>query len=244
MNSQMKEITSSSNAVFRSLKLLLTSKGIRQEKSFLVMGKKLVLEAISEQPENIVSELVSPQMTPLTQKTLRLASPLFQELDTLGTHYNLLVLRLPELPVLTDLPPVKGRELILPLGDPSNIGAVLRSASAFGVTHVYLTQESALPYLPRGVRASAGSLFHVPMSYVPSLSALSFSASDYALDLGGEDLANFISPPQYRLLIGEEGQGIPSNFHGKRLTIKTSNVESLNATVAASLALWKLSSLK
>jgi hypothetical protein len=50
MNSQMKEITSSSNAVFRSLKLLLTSKGIRQEKSFLVMvaysGVGLVLGAL------------------------------------------------------------------------------------------------------------------------------------------------------------------------------------------------------
>lgn len=236
----MKKITSSTNPIFRELKSLHTKKGITQEKGFILSGKKLVLEILEGHQQEIVCEIISDGMNPLTKKAISFSPSLFNELDLLGTHYNLIVLRLPQLEHLEELPPVQGRELILPLGDPSNLGAVIRSAVAFGIDRIFLTAESASPFLPKAVRASAGAVLKAQMMTVPSLRSLNFTNNDYALDLNGQDLTKINQPQHFRLLVGEEGQGVPTSFAGQRLTIKTSAVESLNATVAASIAIWQL----
>ncbi|MBI1263013.1 MAG: TrmH family RNA methyltransferase, partial [Rhizobiales bacterium] len=61
----------------------------------------------------------------------------------------------------------------------------------------------------------------------------------FALDGAGENLDGFAFPASMRLILGEEGKGLPEGLATQRLAIATTGaVESLNATVAASLALF------
>lgn len=239
----MIQITSRDNPNFRLWKSLLSSKGIKREGLFLLSGEKLVREVAFERRFEIVTELVGPSDEPLTQArhACRLPAELFRELDELGTHHPLLVLKTPEIrpwePGLTVHS--EGLELFCPLGDPQNLGAVLRSAEAFGVDKVVLLEEAANPFLPKAIKASAGSSLRVKLERGPRLSEL--TGSFYALDLEGAPLPQFRWPAAARLLIGEEGTGLKHLSPQARiqaLSIPTAGVESLNAGVAAGIALF------
>ena len=168
---------------------------------------------------------------------VRLAAPLFKALDVIGTNSPLAVIAAPELARWSPAPP-RGLELILALSDPNNLGACLRSAEAFGVSRVILTEECSSPYLPRALRASVGSSLRVPMVRTGRLSDLTLS-DVVGLDAGGTPLDQFAWPNDLYLALGEEGRGLPANLSGPRLSIPMRGaVESLNATVAASLALY------
>jgi TrmH family RNA methyltransferase len=130
-----------------------------------------------------------------------------------------------------------GIEVVLPVGDPGNLGALLRSCEAFGVGRVILTKEAAHPFLPKAVKASAGSALRLPLLRGPALAE--FPNSCIALDANGNDIKDFIWPANGLLVVGEEGAGLGRkkskfDFH---LRIPTEGVESLNAVVAASIAL-------
>lgn len=58
------------------------------------------------------------------------------------------------------------------LGDPGNVGTLIRSAEAFGACAVACTAGTADPFNPKAIRASAGALFHVPVLVNESLDAL------------------------------------------------------------------------
>ena len=96
---------------------------------------------------------------------LRLSDPLFKELDVSGTHAPLLLVRVPEIePWSDDDPWPEGCTLFVPFQDPENVGAVIRSAAAFGVARVVLLRESAHPFHPRSSRAAGPALFQVPLA--------------------------------------------------------------------------------
>jgi TrmH family RNA methyltransferase len=162
---------------------------------------------------------------------------LFRDLDIFGTHFPIAVLTLPEMKKFAGEPP-KGLELVLSLQDPSNLGAVLRSAHAFGVTKVILLKECAFPFHPKAIRSSSGSSLRVVLEEGPTLKEFSDSET-IALDMQGEPLTQFSWSSNARLLIGEEGQGLPPQFTGKRISIPmTAELDSLNAAIAASIALF------
>jgi len=169
-----------------------------------------------------------------------LAKPLFERLDVAGTGFPLLVGVVPEMPALDLAEPPRGLELVCALGDPNNLGAALRSAAAFGARRVVLMAEAAHPFHPRCLRAAANAPFALTLLRGPSWAELRCAAGPLlALDGGGEDLTRFDWPRDLRLVLGEEGQGLPVGLALRRLAIPTTGaVESLNATVAASLALF------
>ncbi|MFN7262781.1 MAG: TrmH family RNA methyltransferase, partial [Pseudobdellovibrionaceae bacterium] len=170
--------------------------------------------------------------------TVKLPKILFDELDTLGTHFNLLILEVPEISNLTDLTlPPEQPQVILPLGDPSNLGAAIRSCEAFGIHEILLTQESANPFLPKALKASAGSLLRVRLFKTGSISGIS-TQHVLALDSQGQNLMSYQWPKSFRLLVGEEGPGLGDLAIRNRISIPTENVESLNAVVALSVALY------
>ncbi|MGH2867595.1 MAG: TrmH family RNA methyltransferase [Solirubrobacteraceae bacterium] len=128
------------------------------------------------------------------------------------------------------------------ISDPGNVGAVLRSARAFGAASVALGPGTADPYSPKAVRASMGAVFEVPLARVPTIADLpgptiALSAdSDPAhpalseLDLDG---ATF--------LVGAEREGLPADVLAAadevaRIPIHT---HSLNAAMAATIALYE-----
>ena len=148
----------------------------------------------------------------------------------------------PDMPMIDLSQPPQGLELVCALGDPVNLGALLRSA-AFGLSsRVILLADMAAP-VPSGkcLRAALQRAIRLVAVPRPGLVGPRPEAAGplLALDGQGEDLAGFAWPRDIRLVLGEEGLGLPPDLDVRRLAIPTTGaIESLNATVAASLALY------
>lgn len=240
-------IDSESNDRFKSWERLLDGRGIRKQGAFLLAGRKTVTEALASHPDRFTAVLApdTPALEALTphlpEHVARhvLARPLFERLDVSGTHLPLLVGTVPDMPVIDLAQPPRGLELICALGDPSNLGALMRSAAAFGAARLILLPDAAHPYHPRALRAGANAALHLDIARARNWAALGTAAGPIlALDGNGEDITRFPWPRDLRLVLGEEGQGLPPALPLTRLAIPTTGaVESLNATVAAAIAL-------
>lgn len=238
-------IESPQNPHFKRWRALLESRGMKKQQQFLLSGRKTVPEALVRYPELFQAllfcreEQLADLSLPSELALYQLARPLFNELDVIGTNAPLLVGDLPELAQADLTQPPQGLELICSLGNPDNLGALLRSAAAFGVSRVILTKEAAHPFHPRALRGGANAQFTLELAEAAGGQDLNTAAGPMvALDARGEPWSDFQWPKDVRLVLGEEGQGLPADLQAQRLAIPmTDAVESLNATVAASLAL-------
>jgi RNA methyltransferase, TrmH family len=136
------------------------------------------------------------------------------------------------------------------LQDPGNLGTILRSAEAFGATSVVSLPGTVSAWNTKAVRASAGSVFRVPLiaaeidECIPRLHgaglAIFAALSHGAQQAQPADLARPVA-----LIIGNEGNGIPGALAARAdgtITIPFPGpVESLNAAVAASVLLYEAS---
>jgi TrmH family RNA methyltransferase len=245
MSGIFRVIESPQNASAKEWLSLVESRGIKKNGRFLLGGRKTVPEAISQYPERLEAVLtIDPAQIdgwniPAHIDRYRLSRALFDALDVSGTGFPLLIGRVPDMPI-ADLAQVpRGLELICALGDPNNLGAVLRSAAAFGVSRVILLEGAAHPFHPKCLRAAANAQFRLELLRGPTWDMLNKIAGEIvALDGAGESMDAYRWPDHLRLVLGEEGQGLPASLKLRRLAIPmTKSVESLNATVAASLAL-------
>lgn len=233
-------ISSSSNSKFQIWRSLLNAKGIRKENLFILSGEKLIKEFLKNPRFKISCELIMKDLFPLQSEknVFELDKALFNELDVIGTRFNLLIVELPELIESNPLSEIKGLEVVAPLGDPNNLGALIRSCVAFGVSKIHLTTESAHPFHPKCLKASAGAVLSAPLFRAGELKTWDQSNS-WALDAQGKDLAQIKKPDAARLIVGEEGPGLPNFEKAQLVSIFTKDVESLNATVAASLLIYE-----
>jgi tRNA G18 (ribose-2'-O)-methylase SpoU len=166
---------------------------------------------------------------------------LLDELDVFGTHASLLLITLPEiLPWSPEEGFDEGCSLLIPFQDPENVGAVIRSAAAFGVSQVILLAESAHPFHPKALRASGGAVLSVRLRQGPALGELPAHLPILALSAEGADLHQTAFPPAFGLLAGMEGPGLPEPWRRRALRIPIrKEVESLNAAAAVSVALYE-----
>lgn len=238
-------IESPQNARMKLWTALGETRGIRKHGAFLLAGRKTVPEALKRHGDQFSAVLAAKEAdiaalkAPAALERFVLSRALFETLDINGTGFPLLVGRVPEMPAADFSKAPKGLELVCALGDPANLGAVLRSAAAFGARRVVLMEAAAHPFHPKALRAAANAQFELQFLKGPGWPALNHGAGPMAaLDGGGEDIGTFRWPPDIRLVLGEEGLGLPAGLKVRRLGIPTTGaVESLNATVAASLAL-------
>jgi TrmH family RNA methyltransferase len=139
------------------------------------------------------------------------------------------------------------------LQDPGNLGTLIRSAEAFGATAVLITPGTVSEWNQKALRASAGSVFRVPVIAVTPaeiaalksrglclLAAVAPTPESNSTPVAASDL----SPP-CALMIGNEGAGLTKELlqiSDARITIPTpGRVESLNAAIAGSLLLYEAS---
>lgn len=239
-------IESQQNPQYKLWEAALDGRGLKKHGTFLLSGRKTVPEAVRRWPNRFTAMIAAAEEAfdcvdvPAALPRVILAKPLFERLDVAGTGFPLLAGTVPSMPILDPAVPSEGLELVLALGDPNNLGAALRSAVAFGVRRVVLMAEAAHPFHPRCLRAAANAPFELDFRKGPSWEALGSGAGPLlALDGDGEAIDGFGWPQNARLVLGEEGQGLPVGLPARRLAIPTTGlVESLNATVAASLALY------
>jgi TrmH family RNA methyltransferase len=135
------------------------------------------------------------------------------------------------------------------VSDPGNVGAVLRSADAFGASSVAIGPGSADPFGPKAVRASMGAIFSVPVARAKTLDEL--PGTKVALVPGaGRALSDSLpSGSAYRtneamtltLLVGAERDGLPPELVAQAdLTAHIpTKTDSLNAAMAATIALYE-----
>ncbi|MBY0316794.1 MAG: RNA methyltransferase [Bdellovibrionales bacterium] len=242
---RIKKIESPSNSIYKQLLELSTSRGMQEHGQCLVSGEKIIEEHLSEASFKDMFWVFTSQEHSLFEKfelpqAIILPPELFKKLDVVGTRAPLLCRPLPQLETWSAESSYSGLQLLCALGDPNNLGALLRSALAFNVSSVVLLKECCHPFHPKVIKSSAGACFHIPLMTGPSINELPSNMGEtLALDMTGSPLEKYSFPKNFRILLGEEGLGIPKNIPLKKLSIPMNDkVESLNATVAASLVFY------
>jgi TrmH family RNA methyltransferase len=134
--------------------------------------------------------------------------------------------------------------------DPGNAGTVIRTADAVAADAVVLAGHSVDPYNPKTVRASVGSLFHLPVALEPAPAAAVSAARDAGLTVlaadGGGEVDLFAADGLLRgpvaWLFGNEAWGLPAELAGladHRVAIPVpGRAESLNLATAAAVCLY------
>jgi TrmH family RNA methyltransferase len=125
------------------------------------------------------------------------------------------------------------------VGDPGNVGTILRSALAFGAASVVIGPETADPFGPKAVRASMGAVFSVPVARVTEVAELP-QPSVALVARGGDRLG---PDDAGTLVIGAERTGLADEVvegcdRVRHIPIQS---ESLNAAMAATVALYEVS---
>ncbi len=134
------------------------------------------------------------------------------------------------------------------VGDPGNVGTVLRAAQAFGASSVALGPGCADPHSPKAVRASMGAIFSVTLARVSDLGALPGERVALLAGAGDRSEIGQLRGPAggtaaaVSLLIGAERDGLPAEVVAacERVARIPIASESLNAAMAATVALYEM----
>jgi TrmH family RNA methyltransferase len=212
--------------------------GLRIKTVFVAQGAERLLETL-RLPQNIETLLVPKKLldsTLATETPQSIAAlvepPKWSWEHVLGLHRR-------STPLVV---------VLAALQDPGNLGTILRSAEAFGASGIVSLPGTVSPWNPKAVRASAGSVFRVPViaaeteECIPRLHGAGITIFA-TLSRAAQDAhrANFAAPTA--LIIGNEGAGVPGSLAAQAdstITIPCPGpVESLNAGVAASVLLYE-----
>jgi 16S rRNA (guanine(527)-N(7))-methyltransferase RsmG len=242
---RVREIQSAANPTFQHCLDILGGPGIRKHGEAILSGSRIRAEVLARFGDRVLAWLTGPEGPPPPADSLewlRFGKPLFKQIDVVGTGLPLLLVKVPAIARWSDdLAWPRGCTVFVPFQDPENVGAVIRSAAAFGSDRVVLLREAAHPFLPRASRAAGPALFQVTLQAGPALADLRVAnAPLFALDLTGQDLEETPFPERFGLVVGVEGPGLPESLQPverRRIPI-AQGVESLNAAAAAAIALY------
>ena len=168
------------------------------------------------------------------------------------TRGMLCAMRRPQLPTVAEVLEGKRRVVVLEsVMNPTNVGAIFRSAAALGMDAVLLTPGCTNPLYRRSARVSMGTVFQVPWTYLgenwlEELKSYGFRTAAMAL----KDDSYAIDDPELRaverlaVVLGTEGDGLMSTtIDGCDYTVKIPmyhGVDSLNVAAASAVAFWEL----
>lgn len=144
---------------------------------------------------------------------------------------------------------VQDKVLVLDrIRSPYNVGAIFRSAEAFGISRIILVEGTASPEHVRALRTSRGTTTVVPWTFMPESEVVSFllgydPSCVIALELGGTSINEFAFPSRGVAVLGSEEFGISPEVLsccGSRVTIPMGGSKgSLNVSVAAGILLQR-----
>ena len=175
------------------------------------------------------------------------------------TRGVLCAMRRPRLPAVEEILKDKRRVVILEnVQNPTNVGAIFRSAAALGMDAVLLTPGCSNPLYRRSARVSMGTVFQVPWTYIGSettdwpgkgmalLQALGFKTAAMALSDNSVSIDDpaLMAEEKLAILMGSEGDGLTDGtIAACDYTVKIPmyhGVDSLNVAAASAVAFWQL----
>lgn len=177
------------------------------------------------------------------------------------TRGMLCAMRRPKLPSVEEVCDGARRIAILEnVMNPTNVGAIFRSAAALNIDGVLLTSQCSNPLYRRAVRVSMGTVFQIPWTYIEADSnEWSESGIQYLHKLGFMTAAMALSDNSIRIddsrlmaeeklaiVLGTEGDGLaPCTISNCDYTVRipmSHGVDSLNVAAASAVAFWQLGS--
>ncbi len=252
----MKHVHSRENAQFKLLLKLAHSSHERKKLGQTLLDGAHLVRAYSETfgvPRALVvsaSGVAKPEIAALLQALPTVGvsvfpDAMFNEVAPVQTPAG--VLALIDTPIAEGLPPRLDTCLIVEdIQDPGNLGALLRSAAAAGISDALLSRGCTFAWAPRVVRAGMGAHFVLKIyeqvdvaealrGYTGKVVALAAAAENSLFDL---DLRGAVA-----LLVGNEGAGLSPQLldlaHVKARIPMPGKVESLNVAAAATIALFE-----
>jgi TrmH family RNA methyltransferase len=261
MTTQPILVTSRANARVKQLRAAFAGHARLSGGLVAIEGENLLREALdSGLPLKTIflSERVAPPAwLPRGVELLVLAEEVFAStVDTQHPQGIAALLVPPVWKIESALPANDNAALLLlaaGLQDPGNLGTLIRSAEAFGATAVLTTAGTVSEWNQKAVRASAGSVFRVPVVAITAEELIALKSRGVRLlaavapnaDSGSESAADAGLTNACALMIGNEGAGLGEEWLAladARISIPTpGRVESLNAAVAGSLLLYEAS---
>lgn len=177
------------------------------------------------------------------------------------TRGMLCAMRRPKLPKVEEICSVAHRIAILEnVMNPTNVGAIFRSAAALGMDAVLLTCACSNPLYRRAIRVSMGTVFQIPWTFLSSdqwpnsalqqLKTLGFKTAAMALSDNSISIDDpqLIEAEKLAIILGTEGDGLaPVTISGCDYTVcipMSHGVDSLNVAAASAVAFWQLRNRK
>lgn len=251
-------ISSRSNQSVKQLRAAFSENRRLSEGLVAIEGEHLVEEALKSGLALTTVFLTQERAVPsgLSQNTpvLRLSDDVFASAVETRAPQGIAALIAPPAYVLSDLLRQPSPLILMAAGiqDPGNLGTLIRSAEAFGASGVITTPGTVSEWNQKALRASAGSVFRLPVVALQrqQIEHLSGQGIRFFAATGRQDLtalpaseADLAGPAA--IMIGNEGSGLSNSW----LSLATSGitipcpgpVESLNAAVAGSLLLYEAS---
>ncbi len=250
----MEHITSRENDKVKYVRRLAMSGRFRvQEGLFFAEGKRLCMDLAESAPpvlvlctEKLLSE--QPQLATLGAECITIGESVAEKIAETRTPQGLFCLFPLPMQENSCLQAEQGLVLCENVQDPSNVGAVLRSAAAFGYGGVVLC-GGADAFSPRALRASMGAVLRMPVHSFQTLEEAVQALQGnglrfYAAAGGGKVLSQEerMAEEPFVLMVGNEGSGLSQK--AMELADETvcipmhRGVESLNAAVAASVLMF------
>ena len=242
-------ITARKNPLLQQVRRLITSRKEREQTGlFVADGTKLLDEAVRFWPgldTVILSDGVEAEL-PKNVRVVRVPEDVMAYISPMETPQGALFLcRLPEKTAFTPKP---GMLLLDGIQDPGNVGTILRTANALGIS-VALLEGCADPYSHKVVRASMGAVFRTPVQQTTWEEARAACAAHNipigvtALDERSKDLRQ--SPLNtMAVVIGSEGRGVRKEIlessQNSLIIPMEPDCESLNAAIAAAIVMWQM----
>lgn len=246
----MEQITSAQNAKIKQANKLKKKKERDKTGLILVEGTHLIDEAIKsgltiQQLFVVEPERFAPELVEAAEEQYQINFKVAEVLSGMVTPQGIFAVI--EKPDVSKQAEASQQVLLLDrIQDPGNLGTLIRTADAAALDLIVMSPGSADPFQDKVLRASQGSVFHLPIiSNDIKEFVQHFDGPVYGTAL--EDAINFndtAAQEKFALLLGNEGQGVDPElleYTTERLTIPMyGKAESLNVAIAGSILIYKL----
>ncbi len=255
---KFKIITSKDNSLIKLVCALQGSSSARKEHNLFVLeglricddafacGIKFDKLIVSETAFSKYDEAVQ-NFTQNSQECYKIPDSLFKKISDTTTPQGIIALaKMPEKNIAINK---NGKYIALEnINDPSNLGAISRTAEALGVSGMILSAGGCDPYSPKSLRASMGTLLRMPIivldDFSDGIKASGLKSFACVVDGTAQSITDVSFCDGLVVMIGNEANGLTEKakqIADSQITIRMSGkAESFNASVAAAIAIWEM----